>query len=68
MAQEMVNFRMGAELKKDPFYSTQNMDRLNAAIADVKAGRNMSEHELIEEDRINGVSVSETWSIRDSNP
>jgi DNA-damage-inducible protein J len=34
----------------DPFYSEANMNRIRAAIADVKAGRNMTEHELIEVD------------------
>ena len=38
------------EITADPFYSAQNMDRLNKAISDIKAGRNMSEHELIEAD------------------
>ena len=32
----------------DPFYSNQNMERLNKAVADIKAGRNVKEHELIE--------------------
>ena len=32
----------------DPFYSSQNMERLNKAVTDIKAGRNVSEHELIE--------------------
>jgi len=32
----------------DPFYSTANIERLRNAIADAKAGRNMTEHELIE--------------------
>ena len=35
---------------EDPFYSEENMARLRAAIADVKAGRNLTEHELIEID------------------
>ena len=34
----------------DPFYSKANIERLRIAIADAKAGRNMSEHELIEVD------------------
>ncbi|MCL2164597.1 MAG: type II toxin-antitoxin system RelB/DinJ family antitoxin [Oscillospiraceae bacterium] len=34
----------------DPFYSDANMERLRKAIADAKAGKNMSEHELIEAD------------------
>jgi DNA-damage-inducible protein J len=32
----------------DPFYSEANMSRLRKAAADAKAGRNMTEHELIE--------------------
>ena len=35
---------------EDPFYSEENMARLRAAIADVKAGRNLTKHELIEID------------------
>jgi DNA-damage-inducible protein J len=34
----------------DPFYSEANMKRLRAAIEDAKAGRNMTEHDLIEAD------------------
>ena len=34
----------------DPFYSEANMKRLRAAIEDAKAGRNMTEHDLIEVD------------------
>ena len=34
----------------DPFYSVANMERLRKAVADAKAGRNMTEHELIEAD------------------
>ena len=32
----------------DPFYSDANMERLRIVIADTKAGRNVTEHELIE--------------------
>ena len=35
---------------EDPFYSEENMARLRAAIADAKAGRNLTKHELIEID------------------
>ena len=42
--------RIPFELSADPFYSDENMRILTAAIADAKAGRNMTEHELIEED------------------
>lgn len=40
--------RIPFELNVDPFYSEENMKRLMAAVEDAKAGRNMSEHELIE--------------------
>ena len=40
--------RIPFEISADPFYSTQNMDRIGRAIADMNAGRNVSEHELIE--------------------
>ena len=32
----------------DPFYSEENMALLKSRMADMDAGRNMSEHELIE--------------------
>lgn len=32
----------------DPFYSEENMEVLKSRIADMNAGQNMSEHELIE--------------------
>jgi len=41
-----IPFEVSAD--PDPFYSDANMNRLRAAIADVKAGRNMTEHELVE--------------------
>ncbi|MCL2285542.1 MAG: type II toxin-antitoxin system RelB/DinJ family antitoxin [Firmicutes bacterium] len=34
----------------DPFYSETNMNRLRQAITDARAGKNMTEHELIEVD------------------
>lgn len=34
----------------DPFYSAENMAVLERRIADIRAGRNVSEHELIEVD------------------
>ena len=43
-----IPFEITAE--PDPFYSEENMARLRAAIADVKAGRNLTKHELIEVD------------------
>ena len=42
--------RIPFELSADPFYSEENMRILAAAVADARAGRNMTEHELIEED------------------
>jgi DNA-damage-inducible protein J len=42
--------RIPYELATDPFYSEANMNRLKKAIADANAGRNMTEHELIEVD------------------
>ncbi len=42
--------RLPFEVKADPFYSTENMARLRVAVEDAKAGRNMTEHELIEAD------------------
>ena len=42
--------RIPFEITADPFFSKQNIERLNREISDIKAGRNMSEHELIEAD------------------
>ena len=41
--------RIPFEIVADPFYSSANIERLERAAADADAGRNMSEHELIEE-------------------
>lgn len=41
--------RIPFDLNVDPFYSPENMKHLSIAIEDAKAGRNMAEHELIEE-------------------
>ncbi len=38
------------EITADPFYSESNMEELRRRIADMNAGRNISEHELIEVD------------------
>ena len=40
--------RIPFEVAVDPFYSETNMERLRNAIADAKAGKNMTEHDLIE--------------------
>ena len=42
--------RIPFDLSIDPFYSEDNFNRLSKAIEDANAGRNMSEHELIEVD------------------
>lgn len=42
--------RIPFEVAVDPFYSEANMNRLRQAVADARAGRNMTEHELIEVD------------------
>ncbi|AVM70426.1 antitoxin [Lachnospiraceae bacterium oral taxon 500] len=39
---------MPFEITADPFYSSENTAVLDRRIADIKAGRNISEHELIE--------------------
>jgi DNA-damage-inducible protein J len=41
-----IPFEVAAD--PDPFYSEANMVRLRKSIADVKAGKNMTVHELIE--------------------
>ena len=41
--------RIPFEVSADPFYSEENMAELKRRIEDVKAGRNMAEHELIED-------------------
>ena len=45
-----ISTREGLTTDLDPFYSSTNMERLKKAIADANAGRNMTEHELIEVD------------------
>ena len=42
--------RIPFDLSIDPFYSEDNFKRLSKAVEDVNAGRNTSEHELIEVD------------------
>jgi len=46
--EKRIPFEVAVE--PDPFYSEANMNRLRIAIADAKAGKNMTEHELIEAD------------------
>jgi len=46
--EKRIPFEVAVE--PDPFYSEINMNRLKIAIADAKAGRNMTEHELIDAD------------------
>ena len=40
--------RIPFEVAADPFYSDEHIAMLEKRIADMKAGRNMQEHELIE--------------------
>ena len=40
--------RIPFDITADPFFSKQNIERLERAISDIKAGINTSEHELIE--------------------
>ena len=43
--------RIPFEVSADPFYSVQNMERLNQSIKNVKEGKTtLKEHELIEEE------------------
>ena len=40
--------RIPFDLVADPFYSSKDLEVLDRRIADIKAGKNVSEHELIE--------------------
>ena len=40
--------RIPFEVKADPFYSSENAAILDKRIKDIKAGKHISEHELIE--------------------
>ena len=40
--------RIPFDLVADPFYSPKDIEVLDRRIADIKAGKNVSEHELIE--------------------
>lgn len=40
--------RIPFEVSADPFYSSDNMERLRKSIADMESGINVGEHELIE--------------------
>jgi len=42
--------RIPFEVATDPFYSEANIARLKKAIADMEAGKNVKEHDLIEVD------------------
>jgi len=39
--------RIPFDLVADPFYSAKDIEALDKRIADIKAGKNISEHELI---------------------
>lgn len=40
--------RIPFDIVADPFYSEANMSRLRKAVSDIRAGKNLTEHELIE--------------------
>lgn len=42
--------RIPFEVSADPFYSEANQAELKSRINDMRAGRNVNEHDLIEED------------------
>ena len=42
--------RLPFAVEADPFYSAENMSRLDQAARDASAGRHMAEHDLIEVD------------------
>lgn len=42
--------RIPFEIVADPFYSRENIRRLETAVADAKAGLHMTEHDLTEAD------------------
>ncbi len=46
----LKEYKLPFEIKADPFYSKDNLDRLEKAVKDAKTGKNMHEHELIEVD------------------
>ena len=50
ITEDSNEMRIPFEVSVDPFYSRSNMEELERRIADAKAGKNMHEHELIEED------------------
>ncbi len=43
------NHRLPFVVSTDPFYNQEHMEMLERRVADLKLGRNMHEHELIEE-------------------
>ena len=44
----IANQKLPFEVQRDPFYSEENMKYLKKAIKDVKAGKKMHYHDLIE--------------------
>lgn len=42
--------RIPFEVSADPFYSEENMAELSRRVADMRAGRNMHEHELVKDE------------------
>lgn len=47
MVEKVVYILQGMQIAEDPFYSAENIARLERAVADLNAGKG-TEHELIE--------------------
>ena len=45
----IINQKLPFTVERDPFYSRENMKRLERAVANAKSGKNMHYHDLIEE-------------------
>ena len=45
----ITNQKLPFAVERDPFYSKENMERLERAVANAKSGKNMHYHDLIEE-------------------
>ena len=45
----IANQKLPFSVERDPFYSKENMKRLESAVANAKSGKNMHYHDLIED-------------------
>ena len=45
----IANQKLPFSVERDPFYSKDNMERLESAAANAKSGKNMQYHDLIED-------------------